>query len=483
MAETSTEPRSETPPITMCDKPLHENHEPRLGDMSDAPAAASLDVETKAKSDSSSHEVPDNGSAIKFHDSSPNSSDSSSPNSSSPNSVHTTFPDSNVLKTSHLPDDSSKENQNTQPSTLCDTSSRSDSDGETVILGNPTAINENDSDKASPNNSSAEDSGAVSGAGIQINPDVERSGTPDSFSHDGSDSSSQGSTTTSPVSPRSISPASSTSTAFQVPLDTDEDDEDEPRIPQGSQSICAYASPVQNGCRTRTSCDRNDDTGRWHVEPDGFINEARRAGGPYLFPLPVDTNRLKINDPLHDILEDCTVVQPIMSILAEHGVHPLSMRLRNCEYKLFNRFNYLPTLIFSATRDTFDDSWVQACRQIWTHLSNVGLGKVNIEISEFEIKPTFVWSMQRTDRVWPVYMDLLLRIHDEVDVTGMVRLGIIREGNTDSRENLPLTVSMDVQYDSNRDWCGTRDHIVEILDDMNLPMVGVTIMKGKIFRG
>jgi hypothetical protein len=522
----------------MCNGTLQENYELQLSGMSDSLAAVSLDVEPKAKSDSSSPEVPGNCCAIEFDCSSPDSSDSSSedgsgifssdgsnsssPNGSSPNSLQTTFPDSNVLKTSDLFEDTSKESQNPQLNAVWDTSSQSDSDVETVILWNPAAKNDCDMDSADdptedsntetstawdassqsdsdaetvilgkaaskddadmvfPNNPGSEESRAVSGDCIQGNPDDKKSNASDSGSDDGSDSSSQDcSDTFSPAGPRSISPASST-TLFQVPLDTEEH---ELRIPQGSQSICAYASPVQNGCRIRTSCDRNDDTGRWHVEPDGFINEAGRAGGPYLFPLPVQELRLSLDDPLHDILEDYRVVQRITSILAEHGIHPLSMRLRKCEYGLFNRFDYLPTLIFSATRDTVDDSWVQACRQIWNHLSNVGLGQVNVEISEFEIKPTYTWIMKRTDRVYPVYMDLLHRIQSELDVTGMIRLAVHREGTTDSRENLPLTVGMTVEYDSTRDWRDTRDGIVKILDDMNLPMVGVIIRKGKNYRG
>ncbi|OQE05543.1 hypothetical protein PENVUL_c023G08885 [Penicillium vulpinum] len=37
--------------------------------------------------------------------------------------------------------------------------------------------------------------------------------------------------------------------------------------------------------------------------------------------------------------------------------------------------------------------------------------------------------------------------------------------------------------DSTPDWRNTRDLIVNILDDLNLPMVGVVITKGKTLRG
>lgn len=498
--------------------------------------AASLHIEAKAKpSSSSSQEVPGTRSAIASDNSSPdspdsssddgsdtfssNGSDSSPPNSSSPASLNMTSPESNVLKKSGLFDDSPEENQNTQPIALYDTSSRSDSDVESVILRNPAAPNDygtvladnskessdtqsstiwdtssrsesdaetvilcnaaanNDSAAVSADNPGPEESGAVSGGFIQGDHDVGKNGTSDSASENGSDSSSRNcSDTFSPVGPRSLSPASST-TSSQALLDTDEL---EPRIPRGSQAICAYTSPVQDGRRIRTSCDRNDDTGRWHVDPDGFINEARRAGGPYLFPLPVVKLKYQQEDPLNEFLEDCTLTRPITAILNEHGVYPLSMRLRKCEYKFYNEFDYLPTLIISATRDTFDDSWVKACRKVWRHLSDAGLGQVNVEISDLEIQQQFFVSpIQRTDPVWPVRMEIQDRIQAEVDITDMITLGTIRMGTCDSREEMPLTVSMDVRYDSNRDWRVLRDQIVKILDDMNLPMVGVIIMKAK----
>ncbi|CAI7596084.1 unnamed protein product, partial [Penicillium glandicola] len=570
MSEASTGTRPQTSHVTICDKSLQKTPELQPVAMSGSPPVATLNLETKTKSNSSSHEVTETGSTIVSDNSSPDSSDSSSgdesdtfssngsnsssPNSSSPGNLHTAFPDSNVLKTIDLFDDCSEEKPNPRPISAWETSSQPDSDAETVILWNPAVNNgpgtvsvdspapeelgpssnsciqgntnvdsgkmlDSASDDCSEetqssqpsfswetssqsnsdaetvilwnpapdngpvtvfvDNSASEEPGIISGDCIQGDPDVDNGNTSDSASDDGSDSSSQNCPATfSPVGPRSLSPASSTSS--QGALDIDDL---EPRIPRGSQSVCAYASPVQGGCRTRTSCDRNDDTGRWRVEPDGFINEARRAGGPYLFPLPAVKLRLKLDDPLSEILEDYTLVRPIISILTEHGISIRSMKLRKCEYDFFNEGDYLPTLILSATRDTFDDSWVRASRQIWRHLSNVGLGQINVEISDLEILPYFFSPMRKTDRVWPVYMEILQRIQAEFDVTDMIGLRVIRMGTTDSGEKLPLTVNMDVRYDSNRDWRNTRDDIVKLLDDMDLPMVGVIITKGKNWRG
>ncbi|KAJ5355676.1 hypothetical protein N7517_010285 [Penicillium concentricum] len=494
MSEASTGPRSENPLLTMCDIPAEKESDVKPITISNSPAVTSLDLEAKAMSASSSHEVHEPRNAIVSDNSSPGSSDSSdsssesgydasmngssssSPNSLSPDSLNKTSPENNVLKTSDLLDDYSEKSPSCRHRAVWETSSQSDSDAETVILCNSAA--NHDLDTISTDNSGIEEPCALSGDCTQGNPDAERRDTADSASDDGSDSPSQDpSDTFSPVGPRSLSPASSRSS--QAPLDIDDD---EPNVSKGSHNICAYASPVQDGRRIRTSCDRNDDTGIWHVEPDGFINETKRAGGPYLCAFPVQMRKLKPNDPLNDIFEDCVLFRKIFSTLAEHNVYPLSMKLRECQHTE-DLFNFMPTLIFSAIRNTFDDSWILACRQIWKHFSDAGLGQVNIEVSDPGAYTFFFRAPKKSDPIWPVHGELQRRIMAAIDSTDMTLLTAGPVGMNQDEENLLQAVVMCVKYRSNRDWRNTRDLIVHVLDEFNLPMVGVIIMKGENRRG
>ncbi|KAF7522973.1 hypothetical protein PCG10_006931 [Penicillium crustosum] len=524
----------------MREKHIRKNCELQPVTMSHSLTATSLDIEAKAKpSSSSSHGVSGTRSAIASDNSSPGNSDSSSddgsdtfssngsdlssPTSSSPITLNTTFPESNVLKISGLFDDYHKENPNTQPIAICDTSSLSNSDAETVILRNPAALNNsgaapadncneisnsqssatwdtssqsesdaetvilcnaatnNHSDAVSAGNPGSDESGAVCGGFIQGDHDVEKNGTSGSASDKGSDSSSQNcSDTFSLVGPHPLSPTSST-TSSQASLDIDDDDDDEVNYPKGSHKICAYASPVQDGRRIRTSCDSNDDTGIWHVEPDGFINESQRAGGPFLCSFPVKMQKLKPSDPLSDVLEDCVLVRKILATLAEHNVYPISMKLRECKHEN-DFFNWKPTLIFSAIRNTFDDSWILACRQVWKHFSDAGLAHLNIEISDPDVYTFFLRCLEKSDPLWPVSLELNQRIMATIDHTDMQLLSMPRVGMNQSEKTSPA-VLMTVRLRSNRDWRNTRDQIVEILDDFNLPTVEVIIMKGENSRG
>lgn len=474
-------------------------------------------------SDNSCPDSSDSSSDDGSNTSSSNGSDSSSPSSSSPASLNTTFPESNVLKTSGLFDDRPEENPDTEPITICGTSSQSSSDTETVILRNPAAPNDsgavpadnskessntqssaiwdtssqsesdaetvilcnaaakNDSDAVFADNPGSEESGAVSGGFIQGDHDVEKDGTSDSISDNGSDSSSQNcSDTFSLVGPHPLSSASST-TSSQASLDIEDDDDDEVNHPKGSHKICAYASPVQDGRRIRTSCDSNDDPGIWHVEPDGFINEAQRAGGPFLCSFPVKMQKLKPSDPLSDVLEDCVLIRKILATLAEHDVYPISMKFRECKHEN-DFFNWKPTLIFSAIRNTFDDSWILASRQVWQHFSDAGLAHLNIEISDPDAYTFFVRCLEKSDPLWSVSLELNQRIMATIDLTDMQLLSMPRVGMTQSEKTSPA-VLMAVRLRSNQDWRNTRDQIVEILDDFNLPMVEVIIVKGENSRG
>ncbi|KAJ5951698.1 uncharacterized protein N7479_010111 [Penicillium vulpinum] len=70
-----------------------------------------------------------------------------------------------------------------------------------------------------------------------------------------------------------------------------------------------------------------------------------------------------------------------------------------------------------------------------------------------------------------------LTMHDKpADKRYWHQLGAVSDvGMTQKKEKMPQA--------STPDWRNTRDLIVNILDDLNLPMVGVVITKGKTLRG
>ncbi|KAJ5457504.1 hypothetical protein N7475_008892 [Penicillium sp. IBT 31633x] len=247
---------------------------------------------------------------------------------------------------------------------------------------------------------------------------------------------------------------------------------------RGSHLIAAYASAVKNGSRIRTSCESIYDTDKWHIEPDGFINEARRAGGPHLCTLPADTDMLNNDHPQSHILEDWGFMQHLMSTLTRHDVYALSIKLRKCEPYFDDSFHdaHQAALIIGAFRDSFDDSWLLACRQIWKYLSDTGHGQVNVEISDPVIHTGGWWApVVKTDPLWSANEELKCRILRELDLSDMRKFTTLNLGMSLNRKKTQQAVIVLIRHDSDRDWRGTRDHIVDILDDLELSMVEVIV--------
>jgi hypothetical protein len=76
-------------------------------------------------------------------------------------------------------------------------------------------------------------------------------------------------------------------------------------------------------------------------------------------------------------------------------------------------------------------------------------------------------------------VDVMERIRTEVDITGWVDLGTFRLGTTPDVKDSEVFMLLSVHFKSDRDWRGPREHIISILDECELPMVGVLIQKSK----
>ncbi|CAG7974930.1 unnamed protein product [Penicillium nalgiovense] len=297
---------------------------------------------------------------------------------------------------------------------------------------------------------------------------------------DSSDSSSDDSSWT--VSDSSSGAKSESSSIDSFGTSSQQDSEPEEEQPRGSQSLAAYASSIRDGKRIRTSCDSVDDPGEWLVDPDGFINEKYRAGGPFLCSLPESILNLKGSSPLYTVLETISLHKMILSVLDEYNVNASSVTIKKCQYEFWPIMQPLPTLIITATRDTFSDAWVQACRKIWRHLSENQLGHINVEISDPALHTLYrSWPVESGHPIYPVHRKVMRRITEELNLTDWVTLGAQRVGTTSNVKDSEVVMLLTAHFKSNRDWRVPREQIISILEELKLPMVGVMIQKGKLW--
>ncbi|CRL21257.1 unnamed protein product [Penicillium camemberti] len=495
MPETYTTPGSKSPSVDLFSPPAQENLEAGTGatwDMSahydsdsdsdiqtvilcDSPSesdspqiSSSSQKEPNTISSTSSDDSPDDSSddsSVGCSSGSSNSSSGAKSESSSVGSVDTSPKSPHVA----LFDPSSQENCEFQTSTTSERptqyDSDSDSDVQTVILCDNTSEN---STNTLQNSSSS-----------QKEPNTISSTSPD----DSPDDSSVGSSSWASDSSCGAKSESSSIDSFDTSSRHDsESEEEEP--PKGSQMLAAYASPLRDGHRIRTSCDSIHDLGRWKVDPDGFINERHRAGGPFLCSLPETILDLKGSSPLMAVLENISLHKMIFSVLEEYQVNASSIKIKRCQYEFWPILQPLATLIITATRDTFSDDWVQACREIWRRLSEQELGHINVEISDPTLhSPFHLWPVEKTHPYFPKHMDVMERITNELHLTDLLNVGAFRIGTTSDVKDSEVFMFLTVNFKSELDWRGPREQIVSILEELKLPMVGVVVQKGKMWGG
>ncbi|CAG7982762.1 unnamed protein product [Penicillium nalgiovense] len=395
----------------------------------------------------------------------------------------------------------------------------SDSDIQTVILCDSPSEN----DPLDSSGSSHKDPSAIPNTSVDDSSDASSSGGSDTSSSGKSEASSIDSANTSPKSPpiavfspssqencdvktsssSEISPQDDSDSEIQTVIMCDnsssgaksesssidsfgtssqQDSEPEEEQPRGSQSLAAYASSIRDGKRIRTSCDSVDDPGEWLVYPDGFINEKYRAGGPFLCSLPESILNLKGSSPLYTVLETISLHKMILSVLEEYNVNASSVTIKKCQYEYWPIMQPLPTLIITATRDTFSDAWVQACRKIWRHISENQLGHINVEISDPALHTLYrSWPVESGHPIYPMHREVMRRITEELNLTDWVTLGAQRVGTTPNVKDSEVVMLLTAHFKSNRDWRVPREQIISILEELKLPMVGVMIQKGKLW--
>ncbi|KAJ5338948.1 hypothetical protein N7452_005676 [Penicillium brevicompactum] len=294
---------------------------------------------------------------------------------------------------------------------------------------------------------------------------------------------------TQPLEPRSISRPQSRASSTQSFYDLSFEekwkiywDAEDGGFSLGSQLVAAYASPVQDGNRTRTSCDSHEDPGRWRTDSEGFINEVGRAGGPRLTPLPFKNSRMAPNgDPANSVLKTWDCMLFFTSIMAKYNIQPDSMQIWLHDWYQDDRYHGCRTLTFEAHRDKVDNAWPDACREIFKFISKKAGMKpweiVSVEIVDPELRffPRAEWHPEFPDLPLDDLRSELLGAIDNTDIIKTKWVYLINAPEQDSE----LAFALCVNYRSDRDWRIPREQMVAVLDRNNFPQVGIFITKLK----
>lgn len=267
-----------------------------------------------------------------------------------------------------------------------------------------------------------------------------------------------------------------------------------PSISRGSDAEMASASVVlvgmdinDPGCRSLRSGSSPDDNNVVR-EHDDFMNEAFRAGGPYLCSVPTNTFQIPQNHYLYVplVLDRDRFIDYTLAILMEHGIlcYEFHICLRQSKYS--PEISPIPTVFVLAKKpeDTTTRTWIDASREIREVLINHNVEGVSVEIADeraFELP--YIFPVCGDDVIVPVWDSLCAAILGAFDEHRYWNsLGCYRIGSSETWIGNAVTVLLMVNRDSSKNWKPTRDRIVDVLRAFNLANVAVSIVKDEMVR-
>ncbi|EEP81066.1 predicted protein [Uncinocarpus reesii 1704] len=255
---------------------------------------------------------------------------------------------------------------------------------------------------------------------------------------------------------------------------------------RGSDTEIVWASPSEpapvfsgdgRARRARGSSDDNEDE-----PPSGFINEDLRAGGPYLCPLPVSLFPFPRTHPLaiETDRDPGQLFNAIRSILEAHSITFNSIDFCQCQAEWDPEEPRIPTILISARKSQLDRTWLHASREIHGLLQKKNLNDVSVEIADPRVfEPMQYDPIHPTDTIYPKWDAVCAAILD-LGINNCRAIECFRYGRGTDGKN-PQTIIVTVSPSESK-YKQTREQIVDILNNFELPTVGVIIAKGEIER-
>lgn len=236
--------------------------------------------------------------------------------------------------------------------------------------------------------------------------------------------------------------------------------------------------------RKRTSGGSSDDQDS--VQEDGFVNEAFRAGGPQLCTVPVATRSIASAHPSYHFLtinmERLTA--SVMSILENAGIRSDKTILFCTRQSIFEKESEpVLTLLIEAHKTAFDDTWVNASREIHGFFCNENLPELTVEIADNRaFDPDKVFPLHPRDPIYSQWYDVVQSIWTHCYLEHVNTIGCFRIGKSDNWEQNPPTVLITVNPNTDLEWKTMREDVVLILENHYLPMVAVKIQRDEVLR-
>lgn len=138
------------------------------------------------------------------------------------------------------------------------------------------------------------------------------------------------------------------------------------------------------------------------------------------------------------------------------------------------------TAVIAAKKRDISEDWLSVSREILQFLHFKGLVGISVEISDARAsKPDECHPIIEKDAIFSVWDQVLDTILHSCDIRDWNSVGCYRIGKHKDWSANPATVLVTVDT-SSRDWRPSREIIISILNEFNLPMVAVKIKRANI---
>ena len=195
---------------------------------------------------------------------------------------------------------------------------------------------------------------------------------------------------------------------------------------------------MEGRIQTSNGSSSNEDS----VQDDGFVDEAFRARGPYICAIPATTTSVPPTHPCFDKIsriqeEDCRKVIRILegrTILAQNMGFFFHTAKHEPETLIL-------TLFIDAEKRNFDDSWLQAVREIHKHLESSGLGECSVEMADSRaFEPDLYFPLKPSNPLYADWYEVLYSMFRTCVLVDVNNIGCFRIGRNPVPEANPITL-------------------------------------------
>lgn len=160
------------------------------------------------------------------------------------------------------------------------------------------------------------------------------------------------------------------------------------------------------------------------------------------------------------------------------------MKFKACWWSLSTFYPRPHVLVFEASRDTVDDTWPEACREIWRwlcgncHLDSPGCNSISVEIFDPDCDRENGRSLGPPEHASELGLcHLCQELVSVTDPKELIRGMFWCFGRYPGDEEGELTFWLTVNYRSDRDWRLPREQMVTLLEEKHLPQITILIEK------